>query len=336
MPMTHEHLVQAMGSPNPIRAASRTDTLQPNAEFTRALSFGSVQEQESNWLGSLIFTAFPQPNAKIRIVRWGNEHKKIIDTERPFRTERARIEFAAGFEEFDTARFGLETGLDPDEIQRSDNAFRLVFQAQMLIRMGLALDEESRKAQLAHDPLTYPVANRFDLSGAPWTGAGDPKADIKSAVVAVKVGFGGGYKDEDFMVVLSEDAWKAAQGNVLFQARSPEAAKEEPSVRDLINWVFGNTFRDDTIMVRDTSFVEDGVEQSLWPAFGWVGLRRELRSGLDMRRGREIFGLDHTVSTIAFSPYFEDRRTVQYWPVERRGANIVHNSAAAAILFDMI
>lgn len=146
--------------------------------------------RNAEFIGHLLFPRVSIPNRSMRVIKFGKEDFRMVNTRRAPGANKKRVQYGYASDPVSLVQDALE-GIVPIEHQQEAEAVPGIDLGQGAINMVLNiidLGHEYEAAQLARTPTNYPVANRAALTGADrWTDpTSDPAADIDEAKEAVR------------------------------------------------------------------------------------------------------------------------------------------------------
>lgn len=135
-------------------------------------------------IGHLLFPIVNIPVRGVRVLKFGKEHFRMLNTRRAPGAETARVQYGYASDPVALQQDSLE-GLVPWENMQEASAIPGIDLASGSIEMVLdiiALGRELEIAKLARDPAKYGVNNKLALAGADkWSNdASNPYADIQT------------------------------------------------------------------------------------------------------------------------------------------------------------
>lgn len=142
------------------------------------------------FIGHLLFPRVTIPNRSMRVLKFGKEGFRMMNTRRAPGAERKRIQYGYASDPVSLIQDSLEAVV-PIEHQEEAQSIPGINLAQGSIDVVLNvidLGHEHEAAQLARTPANYPATNRAVLAGTDrWTDiASDPSADIDEAQEVIR------------------------------------------------------------------------------------------------------------------------------------------------------
>lgn len=146
--------------------------------------------RNAEFIGHLLFPRVSIPNRSMRVIKFGKEDFRMVNTRRAPGANKKRVQYGYASDPVSLVQDALE-GIVPIEHQQEAEAVPGIDLGQGAINMVLNiidLGHEYEAAQLARTPGNYPTANRVALTGSDrWSDpSSDPAADIDEAKEAVR------------------------------------------------------------------------------------------------------------------------------------------------------
>lgn len=146
--------------------------------------------RNSEFIAHLLFPRVSIPNRSMRVLRFGKEAFRMMNTRRAPGADKKRVQYGYASDPVSLIQDALE-GVVPVEHQEEAESVPGIDLGRGAITMVLDmidLGHEHEAAQLARTPGNYPTANRVALTGADrWSNpASDPSADMDEAKDAIR------------------------------------------------------------------------------------------------------------------------------------------------------
>lgn len=146
--------------------------------------------RNSEFIAHLLFPRVSIPNRSMRVLRFGKEAFRMMNTRRAPGADKKRVQYGYASDPVSLIQDALE-GVVPVEHQEEAESVPGIDLGRGAITMVLDmidLGHEHEAAQLARTPGNYPTANRVALTGSDrWSNpASDPSADMDEAKDAIR------------------------------------------------------------------------------------------------------------------------------------------------------
>lgn len=146
--------------------------------------------RNSEFIGHLLFPRVTIPNRNMRVLKFGKEAFRMMNTRRAPGADKKRVQYGYASDPISLVQDALE-GIVPVEHQEEAAAVPGIDLGQGAINMVLDvidLGHEHEAANLARTPANYAASNRLALTGADrWSNdASDPQSDVDEAKEVIR------------------------------------------------------------------------------------------------------------------------------------------------------
>ncbi len=150
--------------------------------------------RNSTFISSALFPRVTIPNRSMRVIRFGKEAFRLLNTRRAPGTDKKRVQYGYADDAVSLVQDALE-GVVPTEHQEEAESIPGIDLAAGAVNMVLEVVDlglEYESAQLARNPGAYDANHKLALTGADrWSDpASDPKADFDAAKEMIRRSIG--------------------------------------------------------------------------------------------------------------------------------------------------
>lgn len=150
--------------------------------------------RNSTFISSVLFPVVSIPNRSMRVIKFGKEAFRMLNTRRAPGTDRKRVQYGYASDPVALVQDSLE-GVVPTEHQEEAESVPGVDLGAGAVNMVLDvldLNNEYESAQIARNATTYDANHKLVLTGADrWTDpTSDPKADMDAAKEMIRRSIG--------------------------------------------------------------------------------------------------------------------------------------------------
>lgn len=268
------------------------------------------------------------PKWSFQYTRYDNAHIVRHDTRRAMRAPIRLGDFQGETETAKLDRFSFGVTRDVDELQNTDDHFRLRERSAIYSRRVVRLDCEARAAALLTNTATYHADNALTLaSGDEWNDGGDSRADVRLILKSLRAKTALPW--EAFTVWLSGASLEAALEDANFLANRSNYTADTPDLAALARYWGVKEVWSSTVLLADTAasdpFDPYGDSAIIYYDGG--------DTSLDVDFGDIVFGHTFTWNGgVASVPWYEEKETSWVFPwTEYRQPLALMNKAAGII-----